>query len=324
MFSPNEVSQLITVGISEDGNLSHIESLQPGGVVLMGRNAAAPAELRRFTRRIREVCAQAPIISVDQEGGRVQRLKDGFTLIPPMAELAGKGSGAVNLMAMNVAAELRAVGINTNFAPVCDVPVHPEDTVIGNRAFSSDPIIAGLMAAEYIRGAGTNILTCAKHFPGHGGVGVDSHLGLPTFNGTLGELESVHLAPFRAAIAAGVGAMMVGHLSVPCLDDSGTPATLSHPIVTGLLRDKLNFRGLVVTDDLEMGALEQFGAGEIAVQSITAGCDMLLFCLSPEKAFAARDAIIEAVNSGVLSEARVRDSIQRVQWAKRKYGIITA
>jgi beta-N-acetylhexosaminidase len=323
MLSPNEVSQLLMIGIAADGDLSHVQQLQPGGIILMGRNAAPPVELRRFTRQIREVCDIAPILSVDQEGGRVQRLTDGFTRIPPARELGEQGAGAVRLMAMNVAAELRGAGLNANFAPVCDVPVHPDDTVIGNRAFSNDTVAASLLAAEYVRGVGTTILPCAKHFPGHGGVGIDSHKGLPTFEGTRAELEA-HLSPFRATIAAGIGAIMVGHIAVPAVDDSGVPATLSEKVVTGLLRDELGFRGLVVTDDLEMGALVNEEPGEIGVRSIAAGCDLLLFCHSSEKALAARDAILAALASGRLTETRVRDAIDRVQWAKRKYSIVPA
>jgi beta-N-acetylhexosaminidase len=321
-FSPNEISQLLMIGIAADGDFSPVTELQPGGIILMGRNAGTPVEMRRFNRRIRELCDTPPLIATDQEGGRVQRLTDGFTAIPSAQELGQQGARAVSLMAMNVAAELRGAGLNTNFAPVCDVPSHPDDTVIGNRAFSTDPITASLLVAEYVRGTGTTILACAKHFPGHGAVGVDSHKDLPTFDGTRADLDS-HLGPFRSAIAAGVGAVMVAHISVPCLDASGAPATLSAPVITDLLREELNFRGLVIADDLEMGALSSEEPGEIAVRAIAAGCDLLLFCHAPEKARVARDAIAAAVEDGRLAPQRVRDAIDRVQWAKRKYGVIT-
>lgn len=321
-MTKKELSQLLMIGIPADGDLTAVSDLQPGGVILMGRNAGKPAEVRRLTQKIREVCATAPLIAVDQEGGRVQRLTDGFTTIPAMRDLAKQGARAVSLMAMTVAAELRDVGISCNFAPVCDVPAHADDTVIGSRAFSDDAITAALMAAEYIRGAGTTVLTCAKHFPGHGGVGVDSHHALPTFSGTLADLQSKHLPPFRSAMAAGVGAVMVGHIAVPALDASGTPASLSRPVVTDLLRTELNYRGLVVTDDLEMRALGERTPGEIGVGALAAGCDLLLFCHSPEKAAEVLDAIDSALKSGHLTEARVRDSLQRIEWAKKKYGVI--
>lgn len=309
------------IGLPADNDLSAVRELQPGGVILMGRNARTPAETRRLTRTIQENLEIPALIAVDQEGGRVQRLTDGFTTIPAARELGDQGALSVKLMAMTVAAELRAAGLNCNFAPVCDVPLHPDDTVIGNRAFSADFIRARVLAAEYIRGAQPNILACAKHFPGHGGVGVDSHQALPTFEGSRDELEA-HLGPFRAAIAAGVGAIMVGHIAVPILDSSGAPASLSPPITTGLLREELGFRGLVVTDDLEMRALPQNEPGEVAVAALQAGCDLLLWCHSSEKARQALEAIQRALDEGKLEESRVKDAIDRVGWAKRRFGVV--
>lgn len=322
LMSPTEISQLLTIGVPADGDLTSIRELQPGGVILFARNAGTKAETRRLTRAIEAVCEVAPLVSVDQEGGRVQRLKDGFTLIPSMRELASRGADAVALMAMNVAAELRSVGIQCNFAPVCDVPIHPDDTIIGDRAFSSDALEATLFAAEYVRAAQPTILCVAKHFPGHGGVGVDSHRALPTFQGTRDELMSTHVAPFRGTLAAGVGGVMIGHIAVPSVDATGAPASLSQPVVTGILREELGFRGLVFTDDLEMNALPQDEIGSIAVRALQAGCDQLLICHSPEKAVLARDAILRALDDGTLSIERVRDSLERVRWAKRKFGVL--
>ena len=297
-----------------------MRELQPGGIVFMGRNAATPNETRRLVRTLNEQLEISALVCTDQEGGRVQRFVDGFAAIPSAREVGQHGARAVNLAGMNAAAELRSAGINWNFAPVCDVPTHEGDTVIGNRAFSDNAIRAGVLAAEYVRGAQPNILACAKHFPGHGGVGVDSHKALPTFEGTREELES-HLTPFRAAMAAGVASVMVGHISVPCLDATGTPASLSAPIVTRLLRDEMNYRGLVVTDDLEMKALDQ-DAGTVAVKALSAGCDMLLWCHNSEKARQALGAIERAIDDGTLEEARVEDAIARVAWAKERFGIV--
>lgn len=323
-LSLSDIAQLLMIGIPADNDLAAVQELQPGGVVLMGRNAGTPAEVRRLTRKIAGVCSVPPLISVDQEGGRVQRLTDGFTRIPSMREAGQRGANQLGILAATVAAELRGVGISCNFAPVCDVPTHPDDTVIGHRAFSDDVIKASLLVAEYVRAAQPTVLCVAKHFPGHGGVGVDSHTALPTFTGTREELDAIHLQPFRAALSAGVDGVMVGHIAVPAIDSSATPATLSAPIVTGLLREQMDFRGLVFTDDLEMKALPQDNIGDIAVGTLRAGCDMLLFCHSAEKAKIARDAIYAAVQSGNLPVDRVRDSIERVQWAKRKYGLLAA
>ena len=313
------LSQLLIIGLPADNDIRAVRELQPGGVVFMGRNAATPSETRRLVRSINAELEIAALVCTDQEGGRVQRFKDGFAEIPPAREVGKLGARAVELAGMNAAAELRSAGINWNFAPVCDVPTHADDTVIGARAYSDNPIRAGVLAAEYVRGAQPNILACAKHFPGHGGVGVDSHHALPTFTGTREELEP-HLMPFRAAMAAGVASIMVGHIAVPCLDATNTPASLSAPIVTGLLRDEMNYRGLVVTDDLEMKALHQ-DAGTVAVRALAAGCDMLLWCHNSEKARLALGAIERALDDGTLETARVEDAIARVAWAKNRFGV---
>ncbi|HEX9996464.1 MAG TPA: glycoside hydrolase family 3 N-terminal domain-containing protein [Abditibacterium sp.] len=315
------ISQLLTIGVPADGNLDVVREMQPGGVVFFERNAGTAAEMRRIARNLNEILEIAPFIAIDHEGGRVQRLKDGFTVAPPAREIGEQGARAVGLSAMNASAELRNAGINWNFAPVCDVPTHPGDTIIGNRAYADNPIRASLLAAEYIRGAQPNLMCCAKHFPGHGAVGVDSHTGLPTFEGTREDLE-LHLTPFRGALAAGVASVMIGHIQIPCLDAGGAPATLSETVVTGLLREEMGFRGLIVTDDLEMHALDQSQTGENAVRAIAAGCDVVLICHTAEKAFQAKEALERALRDGNLSEARVQDALNRVDWAKRRFGII--
>ena len=198
------LSQLLMIGLPADNDLRAVREIQPGGVILMGRNAAPPTELRRLMRTIKEELEISPLVATDHEGGRVQRFKEGFTMLPSARELGKSGAQNVEIAAMNVAAELRGAGVNFNFAPVCDVPTHADDTVIADRAFSTNPIQAGVLAAQYVRGAQPSIICCAKHFPGHGGVGVDSHVGLPTFTGTREELET-HLGPFRATIGAGAG-----------------------------------------------------------------------------------------------------------------------
>ena len=321
-MTPQDISQLLMVGVPDNNDLSHLRELSPGGVVLFGRNAGTPQQVRRLTRQINDAVTQngapLPLIAIDQEGGRVQRLTDGFTAIPPMRELAQSGAGAVRLMAANVAAELRAVGINVNFAPVCDVQTHKEDTVIGNRAFATDAITVSSLAAEYVRGAQPTVLCVAKHFPGHGSVGVDSHVALPTDSSTRKELAN-QLLPFRATIGAGVGGVMIGHIALPNIDDSGAPASLSHEIVTNILRRQLNFDGLIFTDDLDMKALPQHAAGEVAVRALQAGSDQLLFCHDIQKAFVARDAIMQALENRVLDKPQIEASLARIAKVKAKF-----
>lgn len=313
------LSQLFMVGLPADNDLSFVREFQPGGVILMGRNARPFEAVAQLGKELREVLGN-PMVASDHEGGRVQRLKDGFETLPSAREVATGGEENVRIVAERVGRELRSAGINLNFAPVCDVPVHAGDTVIGTRAFSTDFEEAGRLAAAYIRGlqSESRVGACAKHFPGHGGVGVDSHFGLPTFAGTRAELEP-HLTPFRAAMEAGVSAMMVSHIALPELDQSGAPASLSRSLISGLLKGELGFAGLVVSDDLEMGALGTISAGAIAVRAVEAGCDLLLFCHTAQKAIEARDAVEKALKNGRLAPERVENALERVAAWKEKF-----
>ena len=312
------LSRLFILGLPADNDLSFVRDFGPGGVILMGRNARPLATIQELTALLRAEL-DSPIVASDHEGGRVQRLRDGFEELPPAREVGGLGEESVRQMGARVGQELRRAGLNLNFAPVCDVPIHPNDTVIGSRAFSTDFDAAGALAAAYIGGLQASVGACAKHFPGHGAVGVDSHFGLPSFEGDRAGLEP-HLRPFRAAIGAGVSAIMVAHIEVLALDPSGAPASLSHPLISDLLRGELGFEGLVVSDDLEMGALNTIGAGALAVRALRAGCDALLFCHSNEKATEARAAIERALKRGELEAARVEEALGRVGKWKARFG----
>jgi len=307
------LSQLFLVGLPTDNDLAFIEEFEPSGVILMGRNARPFDEIRALTMQLK-----GRIISTDHEGGRVQRLREGFEVLPSAREVGQGGAENVFRTARRVADELGEAGINLNFAPVCDVPTHSQDTIIGSRAFSCDFQTAGEMASAYISGLQTQVGACAKHFPGHGGVGLDSHLALPTFEGKGEDLEA-HLSPFRAAIGVGVASIMVGHIAVPALDESGAPASLSKAITTKLLREELGFKGLIVSDDLEMGALSSLGVGEIAVRSLEAGCDLLLFCHTQSKASEALRAVENALREGRLAERNLAASLQRIAAFKARF-----
>ena len=313
------LSQLFMVGLNGDNDLSFVREFQPTGVILMGRNARPFAQVQELTAQLRATLNN-PIIASDHEGGRVQRLKDGFEILPSARDLARGGIENLRVVAEEVGRELSEAGLNFNFAPVCDVPIHANDTVIGSRAFSLDFDEAGSFAAAYIAGLQTRIGACAKHFPGHGGVGVDSHFGLPAFSGTREELEP-HLKPFRAAIEASVSAIMVAHIEVLELDSSGAPASLSKPIISDLLRGELGYEGLVVSDDLEMGALDTISPGAVAVRALEAGCDLLLFCHSPQKVLEAQAAIERALKRKRLDEARIEEALERVGKWKARFAV---
>lgn len=315
------LSHLLMVGLPDNDQLPALAEVKPGGVILMGRNAGTPDQVRRLGGRLAEALAYQPLIATDQEGGRVQRLTEGFTPLPAMQQAGEAGPTAIGILASTVAGELRQAGVHWNLAPVCDVPQHPDDTVISSRALAVDPLRAAVLAGAYIRGAQPTVACAAKHFPGHGAAGADSHQQLPICTISSTEWRSRHWPPFQAAIAAGVTAIMTGHLAAPALDPSGRPASLSPDIVEGCLRQNLGFSGLIVTDDMEMGALPRESPGTLALQALLAGNDMLLYCHRIETAREVVEALRRALESGVLSEARVRTSLLRQRHLRTQIGL---
>ena len=211
-----------------------------------------------------------------------------------------------------LARELRAVGIDWDFAPVLDVDTHPNNPVIGARALSSDPALVarlGTALAAGLQGAG--VAACGKHFPGHGDTALDSHLALPRVDSSLERLERVELVPFRAAAESAVASLMTAHVVFSAIDPR-YPATLSKPALTDVLRDRLGYRGLVVSDDLEMKAIvEHFGIERAIVRGLLSGVDLFLVCHTPERMHAAIDALIHAVESGTLPMSAVETALQR-------------
>ena len=251
-----------------------------GGVILFARNVESPEQVLELASATEALGAEAPAwVSVDQEGGRVARLKAPFTVWPPMATLGRAPSvDLATRFATALARELRAVGVTLDFAPVLDVNTNPDNPVIGDRALSGDAEAASALGAAIVTALqGAGVAACGKHFPGHGDTTVDSHLELPVVDHAPDRLRAVEFQPFRAAIAAGVACVMTGHVLVPTLDQS-RPATLS-PDVLRLLREELGFAGAVLTDDLEMQAIARtWTVPEAAVAAVTAGCDALLVC----------------------------------------------
>lgn len=256
------------------------------GVVLFSRNVESPRQLRDLCREIRSAAGNkrpAPLVAIDQEGGRVTRLAaPGFTRFPPArccSLVCCRGSRVAFAVGESMARELRAVGVDVNFAPVLDVDTNPENPVIGDRAFSCDPEIAADLGIAFLRGTlSGGVLPVGKHFPGHGHTASDSHAELPVVRSPRETLWKRELHPFRRAIRAGIPAIMTAHVLYPALD-RGLPATLSEKILGGLLRKELRFRGAVFSDALEMKAITgRFGIGEAVVRAVSAGCDVVMVC----------------------------------------------
>ena len=268
--------------------------------------------------------AHVPLmIATDQEQGVVTRVGPPATQFPgSMALGAGRSTADARTAAAITGQELKAMGINTNFAPDADVNVNALNPVIGTRSFSSDPtLVASMVTAQvngYQKDAGIN--ATPKHFPGHGDTATDSHTGIPIITHSKAQWEQIDAPPFKAAIKAGTNMIMSGHLVVPALDPSGDPATLSQPILTGVLRGELGYKGVIITDSLGMqGVRDKYGDAEVAVRAVLAGVDSLL--MAP-KMDAAYDAVLAAVASGRISEKRLNDSVSRILLLKLKQGIL--
>jgi beta-N-acetylhexosaminidase len=295
-----------------------------GGVIYFARNVQSPEQVHALSAsiqnlRLRTASKQPFFIGVDQEGGRVARLRAPLTEWPPLAAIGKLDSTSVAFkVATAMAQELRAVGINLDFAPSVDVFTNPLNTVIGDRALSDDPERVAKLASALVRGfIKGGVIPCAKHFPGHGNTLVDSHLGLPVEDADLARLREVELVPFRKVFRARLDLVMTAHIKFPKIDPE-YPATLSKIFVQQILRDELKYRGLVITDDLGMGAVAQaYPVAEIPVLALEAGCDLLCYCNEFENFGTAYDSVRAAVQSGRISAARIAKSVERVLELKR-------
>lgn len=293
----------------------------PGGLILFNYNLGSPDEIGALTAALQAASATPLFIAIDQEGGRVARLGPPFTQWPGASAIGAVGSSTLTYaVGEAMARELLAVGINMNLAPVLDVLTQPGNPVIAGRSFSADPQAVARHGTAFFRGLrDQGVLAVGKHFPGHGDTTEDSHLALPVVPHDLSRLLAVELVPFVAAVGEGIPALMTAHLLVPALDGEG-PATLSRPILTDLLRERLGFSGLMMSDDLLMrGIAESTPPGEAAVRFLEAGGDMMLICSDDPAQRLALEAVAEAVARGRLAEERVRASCDRIARAKAWY-----
>jgi beta-N-acetylhexosaminidase len=300
-----------------------------GGLILLnfsnGRTTqrAEPYALGAFINRMQRLARVPLIVSADFERGASMRV-DGSTLWPHAMAFGAAGDPSLTRREGEVTArEARALGIQWVFYPVADVNSNPDNPIINIRSFGENPDAVAANVKAFIEGAHSDknhfILTTAKHFPGHGDTAVDSHLNLPVVQADRDRLDKVELVPFRAAIAAGVDAIMTAHLAVPALAPPGIPATLSPAILTDVLRSQLNFNGLVITDALDMGGIAGgYSPGEAAVKALQAGADTLLMPADPD---AALNAVMAAVRDGRLSERRIDESVARILTAKERLGL---
>jgi beta-N-acetylhexosaminidase len=326
MSLDHEIASLFCVGFHGTSPSPEVkELLRRGvhGVILFARNVVDAEQVASLVAQLKTCAGRPLLVAIDQEGGRVARLRapQGFTELPPMRALGERGDPA---LAREVGAllgrELRAVGIDQDYAPVVDVDTNPANPVIGDRAFSRDPDEVGRLGAALAQGLqAEGVAACAKHFPGHGDTSQDSHKDLPRLPHDLERLRRVELPPFRALARAGVAAVMTAHVVFDALDPR-RPATLS-PAVMRLLRDEVGFGGCAVSDDLEMKAVaEHFPLEEAAPGAILAGVDALLVCHRAEVQHRAIDLVRGAVEDGRIPRSRLAEARSRISGLLRFAG----
>ena len=286
-----------------------------GGILLYGHNIDTPEQLERFIRQLRRLRGN-PLICVDEEGGRVARVANNPHFhVPRFRSMAAVGATENPQAAYNagfaIGSYLKKLGFDVNFAPVADVNTNPDNIIIGARAFSRDPAVAAPMVSQYVRGLeAAGVAGCLKHFPGHGDTYADTHLGYAVSHKSWEEMLSCEILTFRAGIAAGVPMVMTAHISAPRVTGSEIPSTLSPVILQDKLRGELGFQGVIITDGMEMGAItQQFPPEEAAIRALQAGADILLGTMNYPQVF---DAVLQAVEDGVIPESRIDESVRRI------------
>ena len=337
MTLEEKIGQLLFIAYRKDANDKNVLKMdsyladilkryKPGGFVLFSENLDSIDQTVSLIQGIQTQSAIPLFISIDEEGGIVTRLNKAPLLhstIMPEAFTIGLTNKPEDAYAgaQVIAEELLSLGFNMDFAPVADIFTNPENKVIGKRAYGTEPVLAAAMVKEAVKGfCDQNIIPVLKHFPGHGDTVADTHTGAAAVQHDMDRLMTTELVPFKEGIEAGADAVMVAHILLPNVTKEPVPASLSEEIVTGILRNKLGFDGVVVTDALEMSAISSYYSDEeAAVKAVQAGVDMLLMPVSVEKTYM---ALLTAVHNGNLTEERIDESVRRILLLKDKYRIL--
>lgn len=333
MTIEHDVGQLLWLGFegttAPTWLLDGIAAGEVGAVILFKRNLEFDGDDVRLSQVVelnqslhQAAAAENPIlIAVDQEGGRVARIRKPATVWPPMLGMDGQGPDLARRVGQAMGIELAAMGFDIDFAPILDVHTNPDNPVIGDRAFSTRAEGVAELALAFADGlAAAGLLGCGKHFPGHGDTDTDSHLALPKLSHDLERLRQVELVPFAAAAQRQLPMLMTAHVVFEALDP-GLPATLSKKVLGELLRDELGYEGVVVSDDLDMKAIaDHYGVGEAAVAAVEAGCDALLLCRDRDHQLEAESALLARAKADAGFAARVADAANRVRAMKATLG----
>jgi len=328
MSIDEKIGQMLVVGIEgydlNENTKSLLEKSKVGGVILFSNNIQNTSQLLNLLNSLKRqnIKNKIPLfLSLDEEGGRVTRMPKEFKNIPTNKAI-GKINDEVlsNKIGAAIAYEIASFGFNMDFAPVLDVNSNPNNPVIGNRSFGGDIKTVSKLGIQTMKGIQSeNIIPVVKHFPGHGDTSVDSHMGLPSVNNDLERLKSFELIPFKEAIRNNADAVMIAHILLPKID-SKNPSSLSKIIITDILRTKLNFNGVIITDDMTMGAIvKNYNIPEAAVKSVKAGTDIVLVCHGYDNEIAVINALKNSMEKGEISGKRIDESVYRILKLKQKY-----
>ena len=330
MTLQEKIGQLLIVGfdgITLDDNITNlIRNKYIGGVIFFRNNIDSLTGVVNLVNQFKEINRgnKVPLfISVDEEGGVVSRVPQEFKKLPSASYVGSFNSEEICYKEGEIIAnELKLMGYNMDYAPVLDILSNSQNTVIGNRAFGEISEVVSNLAVEVMKGIQDNeVIPVVKHFPGHGDTTLDSHYGLPLVEKTLDELKSLEFIPFENAIKNGADAIMISHILLKNVD-SENPATMSKVIVSNILRESMGFKGVVITDDMTMGAITQnYDIGEASVKAIEAGVDIVLVCHGYDNEMKVINSIEEAVASEVISEERINESVYRILYLKDKYNL---
>lgn len=326
-----KIGQMIVAGFPSDNYDEHINELieqyNIGNIILFARNVNGIENLAKLNSIIQENMLKnngiPAFILIDQEGGMVTRIQKGATFFPGNMAFAAANGNETYSEGRIAGKELRELGINFNLAPVLDVNSNPVNPVIGVRSYSDDPVKVANYGVDYIRGLQSNgVIATAKHFPGMGDSDIDSHLDLPRISHDMARLEKIELFPFAEAIKNGVDAIMTAHVLFPAIEPEKLPVTLSYKVLTELLRKKMDFHGLIITDCMQMKAIDNyFGTVNAVVMAVKAGADLICISHSLELQIDSVKAIKEAVLKGDIPESRIDESVERILEMKKKYSV---
>lgn len=330
MSIEEKIGQMVTAGVEgytlDENSIKLIEEHHVGGIIIFGKNVENSNQLLSLIDSIKEVNSKNRIplfISVDEEGGRVSRMPKEIKKLPTNRRIGQMNNKELSYKIGTILAEeLNMFGFNMDFAPVLDINSNPKNPVIGDRAFGAELEIVRDLGIETMKGIQSGgIISVIKHFPGHGDTSVDSHIGLPTVEHDIERLNSLELVPFRDAIKDGADTVMVAHILLSKIDPD-YPSSLSKTVITGILREKLGFKGVVISDDMTMGAIvENYEIGNAAIKAINAGSDIVLVAHGYDNSLAVIISIKEAVTNGIISEERLNESVYRILSLKQKYNI---